>query len=93
MVKHSISEYVDGQVHVNRVESFWAVLKRECHGVYHYVSKKHLRRYLAQFAGKHILRDLDTEIQTQHVVAGVMGSEVLNREFLARTKMGTGHVD
>ena len=43
-VKHSVSEYVNGMAHVNGVESFWAVLKRAYHGVYHHMSKKHLNR-------------------------------------------------
>ena len=79
-VKHSVSEYVNGQAHVNGVESFWAVLKRACHGVYHHVSKKHLNRYVAQFAGKHNLRNLDTEVQMQHIGAGMVGRSLLYRE-------------
>ena len=82
-VKHSVSEYVNGQAHVNGVESFWAVLKRAYHGVYHHVSKKHLNRYVAQFAGKHNLRNLDTEEQMQHIVAGMVGRKVLYRELVA----------
>ena len=81
-VKHSVSEYVNGQAHVNGVESFWAVLKRAYHGVYHHVSKKHLNRYVAQFAGKHNLRDYDTETQMQHIVAGMVGRKVLYRDLV-----------
>ena len=33
-VEHSVSEYVNGQVHTNGVESFWVALKRGYHGVY-----------------------------------------------------------
>ena len=44
-VKHSISEYVNGQAHTNGIESFWATLKRGYHGTYHHMSKKHLGRY------------------------------------------------
>lgn len=32
-VRHSVSEYVNGQAHTNGVESFWAALKRGYHGV------------------------------------------------------------
>ena len=31
-VKHSVSEYVNGQAHTNGVESFWSMLKRGYHG-------------------------------------------------------------
>ena len=37
-VKHSIGEWVDGQAHVNGVESFWSMLKRGYHGTYHHIS-------------------------------------------------------
>ncbi len=37
-VKHSVGEYVDGMAHTNGIESFWAMLKRGYHGVYHKMS-------------------------------------------------------
>lgn len=82
-VKHSVSEYVSGQAHVNGVESFWAVLRRAYHGVYHQISKKHLNRYVAQFAGKHNVRPLDTEAQMKLVVSGLVGRRVLYKELVA----------
>jgi hypothetical protein len=36
-------------VSTNSIESVWAVLKRGVYGVYHQVSKKHLRRYVDEF--------------------------------------------
>lgn len=49
-VNHSVGEYVRGAAHTNSVESVWAVLKRGLHGVYHHASKKHLDRYVQEFA-------------------------------------------
>lgn len=46
-VNHSAREYVRGKAHTNSVESFWALLKRGYHGVFHDLSQKHLDRYLA----------------------------------------------
>ena len=57
---HSIKQYVNGQVSVNGMESFWATLKRGYHGVYHKMSPKHLNRYVQEFAGRHNVRDMDT---------------------------------
>ena len=37
-------------VHTNGIESVRAVLKRGLHGVYHHVTKKHLGRYVDEFA-------------------------------------------
>ena len=52
-VKHSVSEFVNGMEHTNGAESFWALLKRGYHGVYHQMSKKHLHRYVSEFASRH----------------------------------------
>ena len=46
-VKHSAGEYVGaGDIHVNSVESMWAVLKRGLYGTWHKASVKHLHRYV-----------------------------------------------
>ena len=41
-VKHSIKEYVRGDVHTNTVEGFFSLLKRGINGVYHHVGAGHL---------------------------------------------------
>ena len=82
-VKHSVSEYVNGMAHTNGVESFWAALKQAYHGVYHHMSKKHLQRYVDQFAGKHNARGMDTLDQMAHVVAGLVGRRLMYKELVA----------
>lgn len=84
-VKHSVSEYVNGQAYINGVESFWAVLKGAHHGVYHQPHKQEApdNRYVAQIAGKNSLRNLDTEAPMQLMVAGVVGCRLLHRELVA----------
>ena len=82
-VNHSISEYVNGQAHVNGIESFWAILKRAYHGVYHHISKKHLNRYVAQFAGKHNLRHYNTIDQMAMIVKGMVGKRLKYRNLVA----------
>ena len=42
--------YADGDVHVNTVESAWALFKRGLVGVFHHVSAKYLQEYLDEFA-------------------------------------------
>ncbi len=51
-VNHSRGQYVDGDIHTNGVESFWALVKRGYMGTYHKWSPKHLPRYLAEFTGR-----------------------------------------
>ncbi|MCY4674714.1 MAG: IS1595 family transposase [Bacteroidetes bacterium] len=83
-VKHSVGGYMlNGQAHTNGVESFWAVLKRAYHGVYHHISPKHLQRYVDQFAGKHNLRRLDTIDQMSQIVLGMSGKRLTYKDLVA----------
>ena len=45
-VNHSAKEYARGDVHNNTAESFNSTLERAKQGVFHYMSSKHLPRYL-----------------------------------------------
>jgi hypothetical protein len=49
-VNHSQYQYVNRGVTTNGIESVFAVLRRGLHGVYHKASKKHLSRYVDEFA-------------------------------------------
>ena len=49
-INHSVGEYVRDKAHTNGIESFWALLKRGHYGVFHYMSPKHLHRYVSEFA-------------------------------------------
>ena len=45
-VNHQRKEYSRGDTHNNTAESFNAMLERAKQGVFHYLSKKHLSRYM-----------------------------------------------
>ena len=57
MVNHGMKEYVKGDCHTNGIESFWALFKRGYHGIYHQMSKKHLQRYVDEFAFRFNCKD------------------------------------
>ena len=58
-VAHSRGEYVRGEVHTQGIESVWAIVKRMHMGTYHWMSVKHLHRYVRELAGRHNLRSLE----------------------------------
>ena len=89
-VFHSAGEFVRGMAHTNGIESFWATLKRAHKGVYHKFSKKHLHRYVVQFAGKHNLRESDTIVQMGMVVSGLVGKRLLYQELIADNGKSSG---
>ena len=82
-VRHSVSEYVNGQAHTNGIESFWATLKRGYHGIYHHVSPKHLDRYVSEFSGRHNDRGADTADQMDHIAAGMTGKRLRYSDLIS----------
>ena len=89
-VKHSVSEYVNGQASTNGIESFWSMLKRAHKGVFHKISPKHLDRYVKEFAGKHNIREADTVAQMAHVVAGMVGKRLMRADLVADNGLSSG---
>ena len=72
-VRHSVGEYVRDMVSTNGMESFWSVLKRGYQGIYHWMSEKHLHRYVSEFEGRHNDRSLDTLDQMTEIVRRMFG--------------------
>lgn len=51
--------YVDGEIHTNNMEGFWANLNRGLYGNYHPVSLKYLQNYVSKFCFRHNNRKMD----------------------------------
>ena len=58
VIKHSEGEFVRNTFHTNSMEGFWSLFKRGIFGIYHYVSAKHLNRYVDEFSYRYNTREL-----------------------------------
>ena len=82
-IMHKAGEYVADEVHTQGIESFWGILKRAHKGTYHYLSGKHLQRYLDAFCWRHNVRHLGTLDQMRDVIRGMAGKMLPWRELTA----------
>ena len=82
-VNHSVGEYVRDQAHTNGIESFWSMLKRAHKGTFHYMSAKHLGRYVTEFTGRHRVRERDTLDQMGLMVDGMVQKRLRYRDLVS----------
>jgi len=75
-VNHSRYEYARGDVTTNTIEGFFSILKRGFKGTYHHVSRKHLHRYLHEFAFRYNARGVDDGLRTDLAIAGAEGKRL-----------------
>ena len=82
-VAHSVGEYVRDMAHTNGMESFWSLLKRGYIGIYHWMSRKHLDRYVTEFEARHNSRPKDTLTQMADLVRGCIGKRLRYVDLVA----------
>jgi transposase-like protein len=82
-VAHGAKQFVDGDVHVNGLESFWATFKRAHKGTFHHVSAKHLDRYVTEFTGRHNQREDDTIDQMAGMARGLDKKRLRYKDLIA----------
>ena len=68
--------YVDGDIHTNTIEGFWALLKRGMFGQFHSVSPKHLQRYVDEFCYRYNLRKTDSDVAFHQTIDRALGVNV-----------------
>ena len=76
-VNHSAGESVRHYcIHTNGIESFWALLKRGHYGIYHYMSAKHLHRYVNEFAFRHNTAQSGTMTFIEQTIGRMIGKRL-----------------
>jgi transposase-like protein len=73
VVRHSAGEYVRDGHHTNGIEGYWSLLKRQIVGIHHFVSPKHLNRYVSESAWRFNLRDIGEGARVNELLAGSNG--------------------
>ena len=63
VIEHK-TQYVDGLVHTNTIESFWALVKRALFGQYHHYSVKHALAYVVEACFKYNIRRMDKPFES-----------------------------
>lgn len=73
-VNHSAGEYVRHYtIHSNGIESVWALLKRQIVGIHHWVSPKHLSRYVGEMSWRFNRRDMAESDRMNDMFTSVEG--------------------
>lgn len=75
-VNHDAQQYVDGEVHTNAIENFWALLKRALGGTYVSVEPFHLFRYLDEQVFRFNSRDLSDAARFHAAMKGIVGKRL-----------------
>jgi transposase len=75
-VNHGDGEFVRGTAHTNSIEGFWSQLKRSIDGTHHHVSRKHLQKYVNEFAFRYSNRKVGGASSMFQLMAGRMGEQL-----------------
>ncbi len=84
IVRHGQKEYVNGDAYTNTVESYFALLKRGIHGIFHHVSKEHLHRYCDEFSFRWNQRKVDDGERAMAAIRGITGKRLMYKPSLMK---------
>ncbi len=92
VVNHSAGEYVRDVARTNGTESLWSVPNRGHKGVFRKFSKKHLHRYVLEFAGRYNVRAADAihRMRASSKTFGASGSPMCSLSRTAACRRAHG---
>jgi transposase-like protein len=73
VVNHRRGQYARGKYHTNSIENFWSLLKRQIYGIHHWVSAKHLAKYVAEASWRFNRRDIEDAVRLNEFVGRLDG--------------------
>ena len=79
---HGRGEYVNGDCHVNSVESFWTLTMRTYRGTHHWWSSRHMQRYLDELTWRLNNRDRGVLGRMEETVKMMCGKRLRYAELV-----------
>lgn len=73
IVNHQKGEWRKGNAHTNSIESIWALLKRQITGTHHWISPKHLNKYVQEMTWRLNRRAMTAEERVNALFSMVEG--------------------
>ena len=92
-VRYQLDEDDLLQITTNRIESFWAHIRRSHKGIFHKWSKKHLQRYLDQLCGVHNIQDMDIIDRMKYIAKRLAGKKLTYKDLVADNGKPSGAND
>lgn len=80
-IDHKSKLYVDGDVHTQGIESFWAIIKRGYKGVYHSMAKKNVHRYVTEYVGRYNAKGQSHEEHMATIARGLAGKRLRYKDL------------
>ena len=73
VVRHGKGEYVVGTIHTQTIDGYWSQLKRQIVGIHHWVSAKHLGRYVDESSWRYNRREAGEGARVNDLMAHATG--------------------
>jgi transposase-like protein len=83
-VNHSQGEYAHtgNYYHINSIEGAWSHIKRQIYGIHHWISDKHLGRYLSEMTWRYNRREMEEGDRLNELLGRVEG-RLMYKELIA----------
>lgn len=83
VILHRKRQYVRDDVYTNTAESYFALLKRGIHGIFHHISPKHLQRYLEEVNFKWGLQEMKDGLRLEIVISSSLGRRLSYHDLIS----------
>jgi len=84
VIRHTHGEYAKGRAHTNTIEGFWSLFKRQVYGIHHWVSTKHLQRYVNEATWRYNRREALEGSRVNSLLASAYGKRLRYRELIGK---------